>query len=85
MPSIAQNGSRNTTQSRKQKPVLKFSNQPRSAADVIARREIIKRQRESLPIASVKERLVQEVKNHDILIIVGETGSGKTTLASVSI
>ncbi|KAJ6322307.1 hypothetical protein OIU77_012221 [Salix suchowensis] len=79
MPSIAQNGSRNTTQSRKQKPVLKFSNQPRSAADVIARREIIKRQRESLPIASVKERLVQEVKNHDILIIVGETGSGKTT------
>jgi tRNA A37 threonylcarbamoyladenosine biosynthesis protein TsaE len=27
----------------------------------------------------VKERLVQEVKNHDVLIIVGETGSGKTT------
>ncbi|KAF9677149.1 hypothetical protein SADUNF_Sadunf08G0077800 [Salix dunnii] len=79
MPSMVQNGSRNTAQSRKKKPVLKFSNQPRSAADVIARREIIKRQRESLPIASVKERLVQEVKNHDILIIVGETGSGKTT------
>lgn len=79
MPSMEQNGPRNTTQTRKQKPVLKLSNQPRCAADAISRREILKKQRESLPIASVKERLVQEVKNHDVLIIVGETGSGKTT------
>ncbi|KAG6763996.1 hypothetical protein POTOM_031448 [Populus tomentosa] len=79
MPSMEQNGPRNTTQTRKQKPVLKLSNQPRCAADAISRREIVKKQRESLPIASVKERLVQEVKNHDVLIIVGETGSGKTT------
>ncbi|WCJ22099.1 RNA helicase family protein [Euphorbia peplus] len=42
-------------------------------------RENIKRQRDSLPIASVKERLIQEVKSNDVLIIVGETGSGKTT------
>ncbi|CAI0390742.1 unnamed protein product, partial [Linum tenue] len=27
----------------------------------------------------VKERLIEEVKKHDVLIIVGETGSGKTT------
>ncbi|KAJ6910237.1 pre-mRNA-splicing factor ATP-dependent RNA helicase DEAH10 [Populus alba x Populus x berolinensis] len=79
MPSMEQNGPRNTTQTRKQKPVLKLCNQPRCAADAISRREILKKQRESLPIASVKERLVQEVKNHDVLIIVGETGSGKTT------
>ncbi|XP_050237935.1 pre-mRNA-splicing factor ATP-dependent RNA helicase DEAH10 [Mercurialis annua] len=47
--------------------------------DSVARREKIKKQRESLPIASVRERLIEEVKKHDILIIVGETGSGKTT------
>ncbi|EEF50736.1 ATP-dependent RNA helicase, putative [Ricinus communis] len=52
---------------------------PHSNADSLARRERIRMQRESLPIASVRERLVEEVKSHDILIIVGETGSGKTT------
>lgn len=31
----------------------------------------------------VKERLVEEVKKHDVLIIVGETGSGKTTRESL--
>ncbi|KAL0875561.1 hypothetical protein Bca101_025266 [Brassica carinata] len=35
--------------------------------------------RKSLPIASVEKRLIEEVKKNDILIIVGETGSGKTT------
>lgn len=35
--------------------------------------------RKSLPIASVEKRLVEEVQKNDILIIVGETGSGKTT------
>lgn len=28
---------------------------------------------------SVEKRLVEEVRKHDTLIIVGETGSGKTT------
>ncbi|XP_037491877.1 pre-mRNA-splicing factor ATP-dependent RNA helicase DEAH10 isoform X2 [Jatropha curcas] len=56
-----------------------FCNQTRNNNNSFARREKIKKQRESLPIASVKERLIQEVKAHDILIIVGETGSGKTT------
>ncbi|CAA6661706.1 unnamed protein product [Spirodela intermedia] len=36
-------------------------------------------QRKALPIASVASRIVEEVKNNDTLIIVGETGSGKTT------
>ncbi|CAI9105870.1 OLC1v1004889C1 [Oldenlandia corymbosa var. corymbosa] len=43
------------------------------------RRQKIKEQRKSLPIAAVEKRLVEEVKNNDTLIIVGETGSGKTT------
>ncbi|XWS64175.1 hypothetical protein CRYUN_Cryun06bG0163900 [Craigia yunnanensis] len=44
-----------------------------------SRRQKILEQRKSLPIASVERRLVEEVRQHDILIIVGETGSGKTT------
>ena len=36
-------------------------------------------QRESLPIFKYKEQLVQAVKDNKILIVIGETGSGKTT------
>ncbi|KAK3131825.1 hypothetical protein QOZ80_6AG0511980 [Eleusine coracana subsp. coracana] len=42
-------------------------------------RQLIRQQRKSLPIASVEKRLVDEVRKNDTLIIVGETGSGKTT------
>lgn len=48
-------------------------------SDFFARRQKIEQQRRSLPIASVEKRLVEEVRKNDILIIVGETGSGKTT------
>ncbi|RHN40849.1 putative RNA helicase [Medicago truncatula] len=43
------------------------------------RRQKIIEQRKSLPIASVEKRLIEEVQKNDILIVVGETGSGKTT------
>ncbi|XP_014034566.2 ATP-dependent RNA helicase DHX8 isoform X1 [Salmo salar] len=36
-------------------------------------------QRESLPIYKLKEQLIQAVHDNQILIVVGETGSGKTT------
>lgn len=42
-------------------------------------RQKIIEQRKSLPIASVEKRLIEEVRKNDILIIVGETGSGKST------
>ncbi|XP_038972259.1 pre-mRNA-splicing factor ATP-dependent RNA helicase DEAH10 isoform X2 [Phoenix dactylifera] len=42
-------------------------------------RQRILEQRKSLPIASVERRIVDEVKKNDTVIIVGETGSGKTT------
>ncbi|KAL5828622.1 hypothetical protein ACOSQ3_018090 [Xanthoceras sorbifolium] len=47
--------------------------------DSYARRQKIMQQRKSLPIASVEKRLADEVRKNDIMIIVGETGSGKTT------
>jgi ATP-dependent RNA helicase DHX8/PRP22 len=39
----------------------------------------IRTQRESLPIFKLKKQLVAALRSHQILIVVGETGSGKTT------
>lgn len=39
----------------------------------------IQEQRRDLPIAAGQDALVQEIGQHDVTIIVGETGSGKTT------
>ncbi|XP_031499908.1 pre-mRNA-splicing factor ATP-dependent RNA helicase DEAH10-like isoform X2 [Nymphaea colorata] len=47
--------------------------------DPLRRRQEIAKQRRSLPIASVEQRIVEEVRKNDTLVIVGETGSGKTT------
>ncbi|CAO2830197.1 unnamed protein product [Amaranthus hypochondriacus] len=58
-------------------PHSRHSNGNLSNAD--PRRQKLLQQRKSLPIATVEKRLVEEVRNHNILIIVGETGSGKTT------
>ncbi|KAJ0247365.1 DEAD/DEAH box helicase domain-containing protein [Hirschfeldia incana] len=39
----------------------------------------IKEQRESLPIYKLKKELVQAVHDNQVLVVIGETGSGKTT------
>ncbi|KAI5678910.1 hypothetical protein M9H77_09860 [Catharanthus roseus] len=54
-----------------------YHSQPKP--DSFARRQKLEQQRKSLPIASVEKRLLEEVRKNDTLIIVGETGSGKTT------
>lgn len=67
MPSMAANNfSRNTHQNQ-------------TKGDFVSRKQKIEQQRKNLPIAAVERRLVEEVRNNDTLIIVGETGSGKTT------
>ncbi|KAJ8601657.1 hypothetical protein CTAYLR_010454 [Chrysophaeum taylorii] len=39
----------------------------------------IKEQRESLPIFGLKDELVKAVRENQVLVVIGETGSGKTT------
>ncbi|MCJ1454314.1 DEAH-box ATP-dependent RNA helicase prp22 [Mycoblastus sanguinarius] len=39
----------------------------------------IKEQRESLPVYKFRQRLIDAVKENQLMIVVGETGSGKTT------
>lgn len=42
-------------------------------------RRSIREQRESLPIFALKKELVEAVTKHQVLVVIGETGSGKTT------
>jgi len=39
----------------------------------------IRDQRESLPIFKLRSELVQAIFDNRILVVIGETGSGKTT------
>lgn len=39
----------------------------------------IKQQRESLPVFKFRKQLIDAVREHQLLIVVGDTGSGKTT------
>ncbi|XP_074585587.1 pre-mRNA-splicing factor ATP-dependent RNA helicase DEAH10 [Curcuma longa] len=56
-----------------------LANEDQRHQHLLARRQSILQHRKSLPIASVESRLVEEIRKNDTLIIVGETGSGKTT------
>ncbi|KAK0461432.1 ATP-dependent RNA helicase Prh1 [Desarmillaria tabescens] len=39
----------------------------------------IQEQRNSLPIAKGKAAIIEEIRNNDVTVLIGETGSGKTT------
>ena len=49
------------------------------AVSDFAKSKTIQEQREYLPIYSIRERLMTVIRDNRIVIIVGETGSGKTT------
>ncbi|EOA39748.1 hypothetical protein CARUB_v10008395mg [Capsella rubella] len=72
MPSMAQREFRSSVQNSKPNP--KFP-----TVSHFSMRQKIAEHRRSLPIATVEKRLIEEVRKNDILIVVGETGSGKTT------
>lgn len=46
---------------------------------MMKRKRKLEEERKNLPIHAAKDRLLQELKAHETVIIVGETGSGKTT------
>ncbi|TPX67350.1 hypothetical protein SpCBS45565_g03859 [Spizellomyces sp. 'palustris'] len=49
------------------------------AVSAFARSKSLREQREYLPVFSVREELLRVVRENQIIVIVGETGSGKTT------
>ncbi|CAL4063349.1 unnamed protein product, partial [Meganyctiphanes norvegica] len=48
-------------------------------SDEATKRSKIKKQRNSLPVFAVREELLRLIRENSVVIIVGETGSGKTT------
>jgi pre-mRNA-splicing factor ATP-dependent RNA helicase DHX38/PRP16 len=44
-----------------------------------AKSRTIQQQRQYLPVYAVREELLQIIRDNQVIIIVGETGSGKTT------
>jgi len=53
--------------------------QKTEAQSEFAKTRTIKQQRESLPVYQVRQDLIDLLREHNILVCVGETGSGKTT------
>lgn len=39
----------------------------------------LSQQRKELPVSKFRNRIIQEIKNNECLVLLGETGSGKTT------
>ncbi|KAG1326825.1 pre-mRNA-splicing factor ATP-dependent RNA helicase DEAH7 [Cocos nucifera] len=60
----------------------KFAQHMKSKGEAVsdfARSKSISQQRQYLPIYSVREELLQVVRENQVIVVVGETGSGKTT------
>jgi pre-mRNA-splicing factor ATP-dependent RNA helicase DHX38/PRP16 len=49
------------------------------AVSVFAKSKTLREQRSFLPVFAVREELLQIIRDNSIIVIVGETGSGKTT------
>ncbi|KAJ3325084.1 DEAH-box RNA helicase prp16 [Blyttiomyces sp. JEL0837] len=49
------------------------------AVSTFAKSKSLREQREFLPVFAVREELLQVIRDNQIVVIVGETGSGKTT------
>lgn len=49
------------------------------SAGALPSRDTIKRQQEKLPISRCRDQLMRVIREHPVTIVVGETGSGKTT------
>ncbi len=50
-----------------------------SIMDTESERSVLQSQRRALPIASARNAILREIRLNDCCIVVGETGSGKTT------
>jgi pre-mRNA-splicing factor ATP-dependent RNA helicase DHX38/PRP16 len=54
-------------------------NKKQEAVSDFSKNKTLAQQREYLPVFSVRDKLMRLIHDHKIIIIVGETGSGKTT------
>ena len=52
------------------------------AVSEFAKTKTLQEQRRFLPVYDCREELLQVIRENQIVVVVGETGSGKTTQAS---
>ncbi|KAJ7189737.1 P-loop containing nucleoside triphosphate hydrolase protein [Mycena haematopus] len=64
---------------KRQNGILKHSTPPRKKARLSGPLTAIQEQARQLPIARGKDALVREIRANDVTVLLGETGSGKTT------
>ncbi|KAJ3516974.1 hypothetical protein NLJ89_g793 [Agrocybe chaxingu] len=50
-----------------------------NSGSISAKAKVIQEQRRRLPIAQGRDALIDEIRSHDVTVLLGETGSGKTT------
>ncbi len=65
--------------SARQKSQFKAHMKKSEAASDFAKSKTLAEQRKYLPVYSVREEMMQVIRENQVIIIVGETGSGKTT------
>jgi len=75
-------GKENAVSDEDYKGESKFAEHLKEKSDAVssfARSKTIREQREYLPVFAVREELLNVIRDNQVIIIVGETGSGKTT------
>ena len=55
------------------------SNSDRKTIEKAKKKKQLNAERKNLPIYECRQQLIEEIKQNDCLVIMGETGSGKTT------
>ena len=55
------------------------SNSDRKTIERSKKKKQLNAERKKLPIYECRQQLIEEIKQNDCLVIMGETGSGKTT------
>ncbi|KAJ2548299.1 ATP-dependent RNA helicase [Coemansia sp. RSA 1933] len=76
---IGGSASRKTTSDNSHSHGAKQHRKQKTKSDHKAIAQGLRAQRQSLPIFTARDAIIQQVKAHNSLVIVGETGSGKTT------
>ena len=63
----------------KEEPVQKATEDQQATWIEVKRRRKVQKARMELPVCAEEQRVMEAIAEHDVVIVVGETGSGKTT------
>jgi pre-mRNA-splicing factor ATP-dependent RNA helicase DHX38/PRP16 len=76
---LKQDGTDEGVDYKKSQQFSEYMQDKNEAVSNFARQNTMKQQREYLPVYCVREELLNIIRENNVIIVVGETGSGKTT------